>query len=145
MPPAVLIGAALAGAAAVGAAAIAGTAITLATFLVPAAISLGVGLIARALAPKPPSLQLAGSSASSDGDRAAQERRISETIYPARYVLGKARVQGRLIWLQDDDRDLHLALALSEDPCTLAQTHPCLLYTSPSPRDRQKSRMPSSA
>ena len=24
-------------------------------------------------------------------------------------------------------------------------THPCLLYTSPSPRDRQKSRMPSSA
>ena len=25
------------------------------------------------------------------------------------------------------------------------QTHPCLLYTSPSPRDRQKSRMPSSA
>ena len=30
--------------------------------------------------------------------------------------------------------------ALTEDPNT-----PCLLYTSPSPRDRQKSRMPSSA
>ena len=28
---------------------------------------------------------------------------------------------------------------------THSQTHPCLLYTSPSPRDRQKSRMPSSA
>ena len=26
-----------------------------------------------------------------------------------------------------------------------AYLHPCLLYTSPSPRDRQKSRMPSSA
>ena len=26
-----------------------------------------------------------------------------------------------------------------------AGTNPCLLYTSPSPRDRQKSRMPSSA
>ena len=26
-----------------------------------------------------------------------------------------------------------------------AQTHPCLLYTSPSPRDRTRSRMPSSA
>ena len=26
-----------------------------------------------------------------------------------------------------------------------ALNHPCLLYTSPSPRDRQKSRMPSSA
>ena len=28
---------------------------------------------------------------------------------------------------------------------TLNQTHPCLLYTSPSPRDRTRSRMPSSA
>ena len=28
---------------------------------------------------------------------------------------------------------------------TIAQIHNCLLYTSPSPRDRQKSRMPSSA
>ena len=27
----------------------------------------------------------------------------------------------------------------------LTHTHTCLLYTSPSPRDRQKSRMPSSA
>ena len=27
----------------------------------------------------------------------------------------------------------------------IAQVHACLLYTSPSPRDRQKSRMPSSA
>ena len=27
----------------------------------------------------------------------------------------------------------------------IASTDPCLLYTSPSPRDRQKSRMPSSA
>ena len=31
-------------------------------------------------------------------------------------------------------------------PChTLPIAKPCLLYTSPSPRDRQKSRMPSSA
>ena len=28
---------------------------------------------------------------------------------------------------------------------TIDVTYPCLLYTSPSPRDRQKSRMPSSA
>ena len=27
----------------------------------------------------------------------------------------------------------------------VARSYPCLLYTSPSPRDRQKSRMPSSA
>ena len=30
-------------------------------------------------------------------------------------------------------------------PAPPAQSSPCLLYTSPSPRDRQKSRMPSSA
>ena len=31
------------------------------------------------------------------------------------------------------------------DKATIELTSPCLLYTSPSPRDRQKSRMPSSA
>ena len=30
-------------------------------------------------------------------------------------------------------------------PVMITNTHSCLLYTSPSPRDRQKSRMPSSA
>ena len=30
-------------------------------------------------------------------------------------------------------------------PVSIEDIHPCLLYTSPSPRDRQKSRMPSSA
>ena len=30
-------------------------------------------------------------------------------------------------------------------PISLGDSHSCLLYTSPSPRDRQKSRMPSSA
>ena len=42
-----------------------------------------------------------------------------------------------------------IPLPLLKEPITLVltptQTHPCLLYTSPSPRDRQKSRMPSSA
>ena len=35
--------------------------------------------------------------------------------------------------------------ALLEDTIDIAMTYACLLYTSPSPRDRQKSRMPSSA
>ena len=34
---------------------------------------------------------------------------------------------------------------VTQTPKKSLQTHPCLLYTSPSPRDRQKSRMPSSA
>ena len=34
---------------------------------------------------------------------------------------------------------------LSSDGKLMASSLPCLLYTSPSPRDRQKSRMPSSA
>ena len=33
----------------------------------------------------------------------------------------------------------------SHGPASLDHNSPCLLYTSPSPRDRQKSRMPSSA
>ena len=36
-------------------------------------------------------------------------------------------------------------IALSSCSDFLNQTSPCLLYTSPSPRDWQKSRMPSSA
>ena len=35
--------------------------------------------------------------------------------------------------------------ALKPDGITITQFNGCLLYTSPSPRDRQKSRMPSSA
>ena len=37
------------------------------------------------------------------------------------------------------------AKELDHDLNNLLMTIPCLLYTSPSPRDRQKSRMPSSA
>ena len=36
-------------------------------------------------------------------------------------------------------------IAIGEGIETSNQTHPCLLYTSPSPRDRTRSRMPSSA
>ena len=32
-----------------------------------------------------------------------------------------------------------------ENTYSLQQSYPCLLYTSPSPRDRTRSRMPSSA
>ena len=39
----------------------------------------------------------------------------------------------------------NLALALKKVGCKVGLLDACLLYTSPSPRDRQKSRMPSSA
>ena len=40
---------------------------------------------------------------------------------------------------------LDLTIALTEGTTTYTESVTCLLYTSPSPRDRQKSRMPSSA
>ena len=43
-----------------------------------------------------------------------------------------------------EDGELALSLFHSESP-DLVVLDVCLLYTSPSPRDRQKSRMPSSA
>ena len=39
----------------------------------------------------------------------------------------------------------HRPDVLIVNPASLGLCTPCLLYTSPSPRDRQKSRMPSSA
>ena len=52
------------------------------------------------------------------------------------------RVDADEHWLFHDGDALELLIA---DPASGAQERICLLYTSPSPRDRQKSRMPSSA
>ena len=46
---------------------------------------------------------------------------------------------------QINRRTVHLFYRKSTDPWSVRQYCNCLLYTSPSPRDRQKSRMPSSA
>ena len=47
----------------------------------------------------------------------------------------------------DDFDDAHVDVQTNDDDTgdTTGQGNICLLYTSPSPRDRQKSRMPSSA
>ena len=46
----------------------------------------------------------------------------------------------------DSNQETNWQVVTSGDlPFTVPNTHSCLLYTSPSPRDRQKSRMPSSA
>ena len=50
------------------------------------------------------------------------------------------------VLLQIDGREVRVAAGSSVAAALrIADTTPCLLYTSPSPRDRQKSRMPSSA
>ena len=51
------------------------------------------------------------------------------------------------IQIEQIDQTLHLTLNRPEkkNAITQAMYMTCLLYTSPSPRDRQKSRMPSSA
>ena len=43
------------------------------------------------------------------------------------------------------DRNIARMAALAAQAGVALRPHACLLYTSPSPRDRQKSRMPSSA
>ena len=53
--------------------------------------------------------------------------------------------EGKTVYAADADPDANLGLALGFSEEELAEIIPCLLYTSPSPRDRQKSRMPSSA
>ena len=53
----------------------------------------------------------------------------------------------RNLFDQQDFKDVYPTVSLSQDSKAAGRftTNACLLYTSPSPRDRQKSRMPSSA
>ena len=56
----------------------------------------------------------------------------------------KARIMNtakRMIWVTFTKEGIHKYPAALEDPALAT----CLLYTSPSPRDRTRSRMPSSA
>ena len=138
--PQIAVGALLTGAISVGVtAATAGiAAVTLATFAVPAAITLGVGLISRALAPKPP--RFAGVDAAvvdpvTSATRGAVERTINAAITPARWIIGTVRCTGRIVWVHVDDdeaivnqdtrRDtvssLHMAMVLSQDSCDSIQ------------------------
>ena len=62
-----------------------------------------------------------------------ESRQVVLTVSPVRYLRDG---------LVENSRGKSVLLLACE---ILEQSHPCLLYTSPSPRDRQKSRMPSSA
>ena len=75
---------------------------------------------------------------------------IPEAITPeladgARFLYALPNFQnptGRTLNLE---RRIALVKRAAELNLTIVEDDPCLLYTSPSPRDRQKSRMPSSA
>ena len=90
----------------------------------------------------------------------AAERSFFETMIVCDYDLGRAEAAiGWITAKHGDQGDRFVAAKIdASDPDNVAAvarehraTHvmnavePCLLYTSPSPRDRQKSRMPSSA
>ena len=117
--PAAAVGALITGAVSVGVvAATSGfAAVTLATFAIPAAISLGAGLLTRALAPKP-SFSLPGAATAAGQrtlpvpaardvavSRGAAERSINSPITPKRWILGTVRCSGRLVWIMvyDDE------------------------------------------
>ena len=69
-------------------------------------------------------------------------------FYKAARDAGVKPLIGVDCWIQNDgdrDKPLRALLLCSSRAGYLRLSELCLLYTSPSPRDRQKSRMPSSA
>ena len=61
------------------------------------------------------------------------------------FVVAMKRVEAAELVVDLVDVDLDVALVDVDLDVDLVDVDLCLLYTSPSPRDRQKSRMPSSA
>ena len=82
--------------------------------------------------------------------RDAPEHKLINAIRPAGLAPSKGpRIQEALRQITSERGEITLnflkTLPLEEARTWLTNLHGCLLYTSPSPRDRQKSRMPSSA
>ena len=79
--------------------------------------------------------------AEKDNSPLLQERHIYKPfLYP--WCHEAWLTQQRLHWLPEE---VPLAEDVRDWKKNLTESEICLLYTSPSPRDRQKSRMPSSA
>ena len=87
------------------------------------------------------------------GPESAYRLAFTDADFMMREELRPVRLQLELLKPQMimDERGIESTIVLMgsariPDPSgTAAQTEPCLLYTSPSPRDRTRSRMPSSA
>ena len=88
-------------------------------------------------APPPELTTITGVGVPGDGTTRLDEAEAS----PAQEALDQARVQQ----LTPDSHDELVSNAADNDERRAARDGSCLLYTSPSPRDRTRSRMPSSA
>ena len=69
-------------------------------------------------------------------DMDADKRDVVDMVFSAKFDVNDGGVLPERIFIRDNG---------AEQNFTLTPDGTCLLYTSPSPRDRQKSRMPSSA
>ena len=88
-----------------------------------------------------------GKSVGERADDDAAVRQVVETHLADIEARGDTAVRELAEKFDSDSRDTY-RLTEDEIQALIAQVAPndiCLLYTSPSPRDRQKSRMPSSA
>ena len=89
----------------------------------------------------------------SDGTRPSREISAHDLTNPRNiahlfgrtYVLDVGTVNGVTGDVEGDDSAIRAFDGNERDEAHDIADFPCLLYTSPSPRDRQKSRMPSSA
>ena len=77
-----------------------------------------------------------------------------ETVYPGINITFEAAIKDEIkphgYFLKEDSTDIHLEVLINWNKNAPEGSPeggfiPCLLYTSPSPRDRVLSRMPSSA
>ena len=76
------------------------------------------------------------------------EEFVHESVRDGRYKNASEVIRAGLRLLEDEEQKYHAlknALQKGIESGLATDFDPCLLYTSPSPRDRQKSRMPSSA
>ena len=80
--------------------------------------------------------------ATGTGDLAIE---LAGRVGPEGHVVGSDFSEPMLDLARDKSDARHLDAVRFEWANAMELPYPCLLYTSPSPRDRQKSRMPSSA
>ena len=70
---------------------------------------------------------------------------IEITVYPNKAPISAADFLKHVDGGYYDGQGFYRVVRPDNDPRNMGMSLICLLYTSPSPRDRQKSRMPSSA